>query len=70
MNTTRAGRDVRGTSLIDADIAMVQSADLGEAHCPDGEQQLPGLEDEVHDGPDAAAATSIASGLEEGLSRA
>jgi hypothetical protein len=36
----------------------------------DCEQQLPGLKDEVHDGPDAAAATSIASGLEDGLSSA
>jgi hypothetical protein len=49
---------------------MGQSADLGDAHCPDGEQKLPGLEDEVHGGPDAAAATSKASGLEEGLSSA
>src|ERR1700684_4383800 len=23
-------------------VAMVQSADLGDANCPDGEQQLPG----------------------------
>jgi hypothetical protein len=46
------------------------TADLGDAHCPDGEQELPGLEDEVHGGPDAAAATSIASGLEDGLSSA
>jgi hypothetical protein len=36
----------------------------------DGDQELPGLEDEVHGGPDAAAATSIASGLEDGLSSA
>jgi len=49
---------------------MGQFADLGDAHCPDGEQELPGLEDEVHGGPDAAAATSIASGLEDGLSSA
>jgi hypothetical protein len=47
-----------------------QSADLGDAHCPDGEQELPGLEDEVHGGPDAAVATLIASRLEEGLSSA
>jgi hypothetical protein len=47
---------------------MGQFADLGDAHCPDGDQQLPGLEDEVHGGPDAAVATSIASGLEGGLS--
>ena len=47
---------------------MGQSADLGDAHCPDGEQELPGLEDEVYGGPDAAAATNIASGLEDGLS--
>jgi hypothetical protein len=46
------------------------TADLGDAHCPDGEQELPGLEDEVHGGPDAAVATSIASGLEDGLSSA
>jgi hypothetical protein len=50
--------------------AMGQFAYLGDAHCPDGEQDLPGLEDEVHGGPDAAAATSIASGLEDGLSSA
>jgi hypothetical protein len=46
------------------------TADLGDAHYPDGEQELPGLEDEVHGGPDAAVGTSIASGLEDGLSRA
>jgi hypothetical protein len=49
---------------------MGQSADLGDAHCPDGEQELPGLEDEVHGGPDAAAATSLASGLQDRLSSA
>jgi hypothetical protein len=49
---------------------MGQSADLGDVHCPDGEQALPGLEDEVHGGPDAAAVISIASGLEDGLSSA
>jgi hypothetical protein len=49
---------------------MGQSADLGDAHCPDGESELPGLEDEVHSGPDAAVATSIASGLEDELSSA
>jgi hypothetical protein len=43
---------------------------LGDARCPYGEQQLPGLDDEVHGGPDAAAATSIVSGLEDGLSSA
>jgi hypothetical protein len=48
---------------------MGESADLGDAHCPDGEQEFPGLEDEVHGGPDAAA-ISIASGLEDGLSSA
>jgi hypothetical protein len=32
----------------------------------DGQQELPGLENEVHEGPDAAAATSIASSLEGG----
>jgi hypothetical protein len=46
----------------------VQAADLGDAHCQDGEQELPGLEDEVHSGPDVAVTTSIASGLEVGLS--
>ena len=46
------------------------TAELGDAQCPDGEQELPGLEDEVHGGPDAAAATRIASGLEDGLSSA
>jgi hypothetical protein len=46
------------------------TADLGDAHCPDGEQELPGLEDEVHGGPDAVAGISIASGLEDGLSSA
>jgi hypothetical protein len=49
---------------------MGQSADLGDAHCPDGEQELRGLEDQVHGGPDAAAATNIPSGLEDGLSSA
>jgi hypothetical protein len=49
---------------------MVQSADRGDAHCPDGEQELPGLEDEVHGGPEADVGTRIASGLEEGLSSA
>jgi hypothetical protein len=57
-----------GTSLRDTGVAMGQFADLGDAHCPDGERELPGLEDEVHGGPDAAVATSIASGLEEGVS--
>jgi hypothetical protein len=56
--------------LRDARAATGQSADLGDAHCPDGEQELPGQEDEVHGGPDAAAAKSIASGLEDGLSSA
>jgi hypothetical protein len=49
---------------------MGQFAHLGDAHCPDGEQELPGLKDEVHGEPDAAVATSIASGLEDGLSSA
>jgi hypothetical protein len=49
---------------------MGQSADLGDAHCPDGEQELPGPEDEVHGGPDAAVGTRIDSGLEDGLSSA
>ena len=57
-------------SLRDAGVAMGQSADLGDAHCPDGEQELPGLEDEVHGGPDADVGASIASGLEDGLSSA
>jgi hypothetical protein len=58
------------TRLRDAGVAMGQSADLGDAHCPDGEQALPGLEDEVHGGPDAAVGTIIALGLEDGLSSA
>ena len=58
------------TRLRDAGAAMGQSANMGDAHCPDGEQELPGLEDEVHGGHDATVATSIASGLEEGLSSA
>jgi hypothetical protein len=49
---------------------MGQSADLGDAHRPDGEQELPGLEDEVHGGPDGPVATSIPSGLKDGLSSA
>jgi hypothetical protein len=59
-----------GTSLRDAGVAMGQFADLGDAHCPDGDQELPGLEDEVHGGPDVDVATSIASGIEDGLSSA
>jgi hypothetical protein len=57
-------------SLRDAGVAMGQSANMGDAQYPDGDQELPGLEDEVHGGPDVAAATSIASGLEDGLSSA
>jgi hypothetical protein len=49
---------------------MGQSADMGDAHCQDGEQELPGLEDEVHGGPDAAVGTSIGSDFEGGLSSA
>ena len=49
---------------------MGQSAELGNAHCPNGDQELLGLEDEVHGGPDAAVATSIASGLVVGQSSA
>jgi hypothetical protein len=37
-----------GTSLRDAGVTMGQFADLGDAHCADGEQELPGLENEVH----------------------
>jgi hypothetical protein len=59
-----------GTSLRHARVAMGQFADLSDAHCQDGEQELPGLEDEVHGGPDAAVATSIASDLEVGPSSA
>jgi hypothetical protein len=36
----------------------------------DGDQEFPGLEDEVHGGPDVDVGTSIASGLEDGLSSA
>jgi hypothetical protein len=49
---------------------MGQSADVVDAHYPDGERELPGLEDEVHGGPDAAVGTDIASGLEDGPSSA
>jgi hypothetical protein len=42
----------------------------GDAHCPDGEQELPGLEDEVHGGPHAAAPTGVGLGQEDGLSSA
>jgi len=45
------------------DFLLLTVAPAGQ----DGEQELPGLEDEVHGGSDAAAATSIASGLEDGL---
>jgi hypothetical protein len=47
------------------------TADLGDAHCPDGEQELPGLEDEVHSGvctenvvarPDSAAKAFVDAG--------
>jgi hypothetical protein len=37
---------------------------------PGWREELPGLEDEVHGGPDADVGTSIASGLEGGLSSA
>jgi hypothetical protein len=57
-------------SLCDAGLAMGESADLRDAHGPDGDQELPGLEDEVHGGHEVAVATSIASGLEDGLSSA
>ncbi len=53
-----------------AHVAMGQCADLWDAHRRDGEQELPGLEDEVHGGPYAAAATSIASGHNDRLSSA
>ena len=49
---------------------MGQSADQGDAHRPDGDQELPGLEDEVQGGPDGAVATNIASGLKDRLSSA
>jgi hypothetical protein len=45
---------------------MMQTADLGDVHCPDGEQELPGLEDEVHGGPDADVGTSIARAWKTG----
>ena len=48
------------------DFLLLTVAPAGQ----DGDQELPGLEDEVHGGPDAAAATTIASGLEDGLSSA
>jgi hypothetical protein len=51
-------------------VAMMQTADLGDAHFPNGEQEFPGLEDEVHGGSAAAVATNIASDLEDVLSSA
>jgi hypothetical protein len=51
--------------LVD-DFLLLAVAPAGQ----DADQELPGLEDEVHGGPDAAAATSIASGLEDGLASA
>jgi hypothetical protein len=53
---------VSGAEIFD-DFLMLTVAPAGQ----DGEQELPGLEDEVHGGPDADVATSIASGLEGGL---
>ena len=49
---------------------MEQFAYVGDTHFPDGEQELPGLEDEVHSGPDPSVATSIVSRLKDGLSSA
>jgi hypothetical protein len=70
INTTRAGCDVRER----ANATRVQRWDnpptWGDTHCPDGDQELPGLEDEVHGGPDGPGATNIASGLEDRLSSA
>jgi hypothetical protein len=56
---------ILGTEALD-DFSLTAVAPAGK----DGDQELPGLEDEVHGGPDAGAATSIASGLEDGLSSA
>ena len=54
-----------GAEIFD-DFLLLTVAPAGQ----DGEQELPGPEDEVHGGPDAAAATSMASGLEDGPSSA
>jgi hypothetical protein len=54
---------ILGTEALD-DFSLTAVAPTSE----DGEQRLPGLEDEVHSGPDAAVTTSKASGLEEDLS--
>ena len=54
---------ILGTEALD-DFSLTAVAPTSE----DGEQRLPGLEDEVHSGPDVAVTTSIASGLEVGLS--
>ncbi len=59
-----------GNEITRSECSDGQSTDLGDAERPDGEQELPGLEDEVHGGPDAEVATSIAAGLEGGLSSA
>jgi hypothetical protein len=56
---------VLGAEIFD-DFLLLTVAPAGK----DGEQELPGPEDEVHGGPDAAVGTSIASGLEDGLSSA
>jgi hypothetical protein len=54
---------ILGTEALD-DFSLTAVAPTSE----DGEQRLPGLEDEVHSGPDVAVTTSKASGLEEDLS--
>jgi hypothetical protein len=56
---------VLGAEIFD-DFLLLAVAPAGQ----DGEQELPGLEDNVHGGADGAVATSIALGLEEGLSSA
>ena len=56
---------VLGAQIFD-DFLLLAVAPTGQ----DGDQELPGLEHEVHGGTDAAVATSIASGLEDGLASA
>ena len=56
---------VLGAEVLD-DFLLLAVAPAGQ----DGEQELPGLEDEVHGGPDAAVATCIASGREDGQASA
>jgi hypothetical protein len=54
---------ILGTDVFE-DILLLAIDPAGQ----NGEQELPGLENEVHGRLDAAAGKSLASGLEDGLS--